>query len=261
MGPASSSPDDTLGAYCVSLLAYVSGLVGLAGLAVMGAWHLSIPDPVVPETRPASGWVTVDRPRAAFDLALPHLGEPVYSVLRHPAGGRKDVIRFGVPGETPIFAAIELYRPGAELDRFGDPLRAATAGAGLLGPAMRASIAPVIESKFGPVAAAEFLVEQSGRRWPCLGFARTFEAPRLRISGVYCERGAPNMARTVLACALDRLTLVSAGADATLSSLFARAELKRTSCALEDAPALRHPGDWIDAMTPPRLRGRLAELD
>jgi hypothetical protein len=257
---ASSAPEDTLRAYCVSLLAYVSGLVGLAGLTALVAWHLSAPDPVVSDIRPASGWVTVERARTAFDVALPHLGEPVYSVRRHPAGGRKDLILFGAPLETPVFAAVEVYRPGAELDRFADPLQEATEGAGLLGPAMRASIAPVFDSKFGPVAGVDFIVAGGDRRWPCLGFARNFEAPRMRISGFYCESAVPRHARSVLACALDRLTLVSAGADAALSEFFARAELKRNFCASKEAPMAQRPGDWIDALTAPRLRGRLAEL-
>jgi hypothetical protein len=36
-------------------------------------------------------------------------------VFRHPAGGRKDIFRWGPPDEKPV-AGLEIDRPGAEFD-------------------------------------------------------------------------------------------------------------------------------------------------
>ena len=91
-----------------------------------------------------------------------------------------------------------------------------------------------IDSKFGPVPLVDFAVAPQGptpdheRR--CLGFARPFNQPTMQIAGWYCSAGEEVVDRATLACALDRLTILSAGGDDQLAGLFARAELKRTFC-------------------------------
>jgi hypothetical protein len=64
--------------------------------------------------------------------------------------------------------------------------------------------------------------------------------------------------RGMLACALDRLSLLSAGSEPKLGALFARAELKRTYCGQNSVfvAATRKRNDWIEAARDPRLRGR-----
>ena len=52
----------------------------------------------------------------------------------------------------------------------------------------------------------------------------------MQIAGWYCSPGDEAVDRATLACVLDRLTILSAGGDAKLAGLFARAELKRTFC-------------------------------
>ena len=52
----------------------------------------------------------------------------------------------------------------------------------------------------------------------------------MQIAGWYCSPGEEVVDRATLACALDRLTILSAGGDAKLAGLFARAEIKRTFC-------------------------------
>jgi hypothetical protein len=62
----------------------------------------------------------------------------------------------------------------------------------------------------------------------------------------------------MLACALDRLTLIAAGSEPKIGALFAQAELKRTFCGANNVflAATRKRNDWIDAERDPRLRGR-----
>ncbi len=73
-----------------------------------------------------------------------------------------------------------------------------------------------------------------GTRRHCLGFVRDYDDPRLQLSGWFCQGGADFIARSTLACALDRLTLLSAGSEAKVGALFAQAELNRSFCGQRD---------------------------
>jgi hypothetical protein len=54
---------------------------------------------------------------------------------------------------------------------------------------------------------------------------------------------------------LSRLILLTAGNESKLAELFARAELKRGSCAAS-APSTT-PADWVTDAESPRLRGTI----
>jgi hypothetical protein len=54
---------------------------------------------------------------------------------------------------------------------------------------------------------------------------------------------------------LNRLTLLAAGNKPKLAELFARAELKRGSCATAATSVV--PADWVTGAENPRLRGPL----
>ena len=89
----------------------------------------------------------------------------------------------------------------------------------------------------------------------------------MQIDGWYCSAGDEAVDRTTLACALDRLTMLSAGGDAKLAGLFARAELKRTFCG-QRSPILAATPEHNVPVAAPRgvklaknanLRGRLPQ--
>jgi hypothetical protein len=71
--------------------------------------------------------------------------------------------------------------------------------------------------------------------------------------------------RATLSCALDRLTMLSAGGDADLAALFAHAEVKRTFCG-QRSPILAATPEHAVKVPLPRntksgavkLRGRLS---
>ena len=99
-----------------------------------------------------------------------------------------------------------------------------------------------------PRRTGRFASHVSGKPQPCIGFAHSFETPRLQISGWSCQGDNPQIQRQAVACALDRLTMLSAGNDPKLAELFARAELRRAGCgALAPASA-----DWVTATHEPR---------
>jgi hypothetical protein len=125
---------------------------------------------------------------------------------------------------------LEVYRPGVPGDRFIDPL--SEVAARLIGFPVTDDVKPagVIDDKFGAVSLVDFAIAPDGRERRCLGFARAFDDPSIQIAGWYCSAGSEVVDRAVLACALDRLTILSAAGDAKVADLFARAELKRSVC-------------------------------
>src|SRR4029077_19299640 len=83
-----------------------------------------------------------------------------------------------------------------------------------------------IDTKFGAVRVETSIDE--GRS--CLHVSRKYEELRFEISGTFCNAGLELVDHGMVACALDRLSLVSAGSEPRLATLFARAELRRTFC-------------------------------
>jgi hypothetical protein len=217
-------------------------------------------------------WAAAGHLQPAFDLASADSdGKTLtYEVLRHPAGGRKDILDGPAgPGGVPL-TRIEIYRPGAELvwsAATRNDLAAQLAPAGWSG----GEPAGMLDSKFGPVALMRFAQPQdravSGASVSaaatasagCTGFMASFpegaEASRLRLSGWDCRGDQPAAQRADLGCMLDRLTLLTAGGDARLAARFARAELHRRGCG-EAAQA--SATTWISSPDGPLLHGAVA---
>jgi hypothetical protein len=110
--------------------------------------------------------------------------------------------------------------------------------------------AGVIDSKFGPVTLLRLAGLARGDAPGCLGFR--LDQSDLRISGWSCQGDTLPARRAAVGCILNRLTLLTAGNDAKLAELFARAELKRASCAPATAAAAEN---WVTGTEDPRLRG------
>ena len=170
-----------------------------------------------------------------------------YEILRHPEGGRKDILRWAAGGEKP-FVELEIYRPGGELTELG-PAIAEIADRMDPGGAHESEAAGVIDSKFGTVT----LLRPAGGAPACLGFMTHLDQPDLRISGWSCQGDTLPARRAAVGCILNRLPLLNAGNEPKLAELFARAELKRGSCAA--APASTDAASWVTDSENPRLRG------
>jgi hypothetical protein len=221
---------DEMRATLVRVSAYVGGL---AALSIFAA-HVFDAAPVIAASEPAprADWVEIERPHAAFTLTIPEAAEAPagYAIRRHAAGGgRKDILSLGdAQGDAP-YLRVEIYRPGRESVRFDDAGSEIAARAGELGPANAVHVQEPVDSKFGPLALVDFSTAGETPRH-CLGFARSYDDPRLQISGWFCQGADKMIERAMLVCALDRLTLLSAGSEPKVAALFAKAELNRSFC-------------------------------
>jgi hypothetical protein len=220
--------------------AFVQGLAFLCGLAVLSifcAWIFQ-PQKAIGVAAPAhqTEWSEIARPFPAFALSIPEAADaPSHYVIRRnvEGGGRKDILSLGDADSASPYLQVEIYRPGSEIRRFGGPKATIAADAIALGPvALRGTDQP-LTSKFGPLDIVAFDTS-AGMPRHCLAFVRSYDNPQLQLSGWFCQGGADFIERSTLACALDRLTLLSAGSEPKVGALFAKAELNRSYCGQRD---------------------------
>jgi len=240
---------------CCRMLAHLVAYVGaLALLAIVGIhlWdELPAGDALKPSAR--ADWRVALRSHPAFAVSefdLPEKTE-AYEILRHPDGGRKDILRWGPQGPGPV-AEIEIYRPGGQ----SSPSGPAAELAARIDPdgLHELETAGIIDSKFGAVTLLRVL-GGTDRAQSCLGFIKRVDDPNLQISGWSCQGDALPARRAAIGCILSRLILLTAGNDPKLAELFARAELKRGSCAASATSP--KPADWVTGAENPRLRGAI----
>ncbi len=268
MRPASHSIPDDIRATLVRLLAYMGGLAVLAAAA---ASFFAAPADIVAALgstsaqRPA--WSTVERPYPAFELLMPELigGTYNYAIQRRAKdGARKDMLSWGEPADAGPYVMIEIYRPAVAGDRFLDA--SSEIATRIVDYAVTDDVKPIgqIDSKFGSVPLVDFAVATQGHERRCLGFARPFKEPAMQIAGWYCSAGHEVVDRAMVACLLDRLTLVNG--DAKLAEMIARAEVKRTFCGQRN-PILAATPEREEHIAPQQpaklraaLRGRLSHV-
>ena len=234
MHPALHSWREELPALFVRLLAYVGGLALLSIAAADFFQPPPVKSAVTPVHRPA--WIEVERPFPAFALAIPEASDQPesYAIRRHAAGGgRKDILGLGNPDGLTPYLQVEIYRPGSEISRFAKPAKAIAEDAAGMEPINLTPAAEPLPSKFGPLSVIAFDTAKGAARH-CLGFVRAFADPRLQLSGWFCQGGGDFVRQSTLACALDRLTLLSAGSEPKVGALFAKAELNRDFCGQRD---------------------------
>jgi len=246
----------------VRILAYL-GAIG--ALSLIAAEFFKQPELIAQSDAPQRpAWIEVDKPWPAFELSIPGFGEDEtrYAIRRHAeGGGRRDTLSFGELGRTQRFINFEIYRAGREIGDFGRPSDDVRELAAEQGRVSGLRSAMPIPSKFGPFQTYEFAIGPFNG-YNCIGFVRSFETPRVQISGLSCNMNLL-VDRSVISCALDRLTLMSAGSDPDIARLFAQAELKRSFCGMRDhllyATPKRPGSETALSVEPkPRLRGRIA---
>lgn len=252
--PALRSFGAECGAVLLRLLAYVGTLTIIAMLALQLYAGLLQDDAPTLEAAPA-GWSTSLLTPPAF--AVSQFDMPgttaTYEILRHPDGGRRDIMRWFTAADQMAVASIEIGRPGAESGP-ADTGTAVTAQLSHVG-ITEVQAAGQVDSKFGSIRLLS-LVDGAGQALPCLGFVKDFASPRLRLDGWSCQGETVVAQRAAIACTLNRLMLLHAGNDAKLAELFAHAELRRPDC-VPGASAARESADWIAGAQNPSLRGAL----
>jgi hypothetical protein len=245
----------------IRFLAYVGGIGALSFFAAHVFQTPAVEVAVEPEPRPE--WVTVAKPYPAFLLTLPDLGEESrYAILRNQdGGGRKDIMTFGELGRSLRYVMVEIYRPGSEIERFGNPMSEIAARAAELSPVAVPRPSLPLKTKFGTFSTAEFSAGRFGIGH-CIGFVRSMNDPRLQIAGMSCSMDHL-VNRNAVACALDRLSLMSAGSDPDIAKFFAQAEIKRNFCGQRDpllyaTPKRDYPNSAATTASMPfQLRGGL----
>ena len=230
------------------LFVYVGALAlfGILGLAALG----QLPDMRGDEPAEKQGWAEASRSHPAFALSKLDSSEKTasYTILRHPEGGRRDVMRWAGDADKPM-AELEIYREGGEFD----VTRPATTDLAVqmgLGAATPLEQAGLIDTKFGPVALFRPIGKAEETR-ACLGYLKRNEEPALQISGFSCQGDTLPARRAAIACTLNRLTLLTSGNEPKLAELFAHAELKRTGCTPVGS------SDWLLGAANAQLRGAL----
>ena len=251
--PALISFADEVRGTLARLSAYV---MTLALLAILGiALCNALPGAMVTEPPAKGGWSQVERPARAFAVRQANLHDKteVYEIFRHPEGGRKDTLRWIAADGKPV-AELEIYRPGGELHQQDRVAAELSAGMDHPGGARELEAAGLIASKFGAVTLRGPSGSADDGR-ACLGFIKRIADPPLQISGWSCQGDDIPARRAAVGCMLNRLVLLTAGNDAKLAELFARAELRRSDCEATAASALS--ADWVTGADNPGLRGAL----
>jgi len=259
--PASRTVPEDIPGTIVRILAYIGAV---AILSVAAASLFRTPELVTSTDDPAPRpkWIDVDRPHAAVELLVPELGGAPsrYAILRRDAdGARKDVLTWGEPAGSGPYVMVEIYRPGSSGERFLDAAGEIAARIIEFPITDDVKAAGQIESKFGAMSLVDFAIAPEGQERRCLGFARAFDTPAVQIAGWYCSTGQEVVNRATLACAFDRLTIMSAGGDDNLAQWFAHAELKRTFCGQRNTILAATP-ERRDSLAGPlrtMLRGRI----
>lgn len=248
--PALTSFADDVCAAVARLFAYV-GTLALLAILMVHFWH-QLPEIADHKVALKPSWTVAARAQPAFALSTLDRDKKsgTYAILRHPDGGRKDILRWLGADNRPV-AELEIYRPSHEA--FAGQRPAADLAARMPSGGTGLEPAGVIDSKFGTVALfrRENTIDGAGA---CLGFLKTQHDPALIISGWSCEGDGLPARRQAIACMLDRLTLVNAGNESKLAEFFAHAEPKRRSCRAAGPTAT---GDWITDANDPHLRGAL----
>src|ERR1700730_10516532 len=205
--------------------------------------------PGAPPVKASGSETSRSYPALAVSSLDPSEKTEAYTILRNPEGGRKDIFRWADKEEKPI-AELEIYRHGREFDP-SIPSAADLAARMIPAPAPELEPAGLVDSKFGMVTLLRRTGEADAAR-SCLGFIRRLAAPHLQISGWSCQGNGWPARRAAIACTLNRLTLLTSGNEPKLAEMFARAELRRGSCA---TAAPTNSADWVTEAENPVLRG------
>jgi hypothetical protein len=249
----------------VAKLAAVVAMLVLAGgalaLLLPNPGDASAPESVTPPTAMKPAFVPVMRPLRLFALEAPEFTKVSvnYEAIRSTMGdGREDDLSFGEVVNTDApFMRIGVYRAGSEASEpapFAVDLTRRAAAVGLSVAKIRQS--EPMHPKFGDMQTADIKLSGKGVERPCIAYRRAVASEPLRIAGWYCAPIDGFAGRASLSCLIDRLNLISAGADTALRDSFVAAERRRVACGripmLANSAAMPSVAEGKD---PPRLRG------
>ena len=229
-----------VGAMALAAVVAIAGALNLA--ATLAAPRHDGSQSVPAENAPQS-WIDINHPIALYDLSgtdFAKLPRSVHARRHQPDGAREDILTFGAMGPSKPYMRLSLLRTGHDAvtpvdsdgDTFGDDL-ARLAGIGDQSvTALHGTT--TISTRLGVVTVGDLQLRDDGGATSCLGF-RGFPggSDGLRILGFACGIAGKPIGRSALACAIDRIDLVSAGDDRRLRAIFVAAEREPTSSCAE----------------------------
>ena len=175
--PKLTSFADEVCATFARLFVYM-GTLALLGILTIHGWD-QLQEVFAEEPNSKPGWSKADRSYPAFVVSQQesHEKSASYTILRHPEGGRKDILRWIGADDRPA-AELKIYRPGAEFD----PTTGASLAARMSGTS-GLETAGVLDTKFGAVA----LLRQTGvaEARSCLAFFKRSRRSGSAIIGVF----------------------------------------------------------------------------
>jgi hypothetical protein len=90
-----------------------------------------------------------------------------------------------------------------------------------------------LETRFGPVRAANFQINADGRIKLCVSYLSRFDTDALRYKGWLCEASGARPNLTALACILDRITLKNPLPSAAAQTFFESKAGRAPRCSAE----------------------------
>ncbi|OYW63888.1 MAG: hypothetical protein B7Z40_14390 [Bosea sp. 12-68-7] len=219
-------------------------------------------------TTPAGrdSWIEISKPIAMFSLESPDLDRATMALeaRRSPDGSRREeLLTFGALTDSKAHLALRLTVEAAQ-DDLSQPfiialVRAAAARALSV---QRSGLPAAIQTRFGPVEAADATLSDGHVSRACVAFRREAGALPLAMSGWWCGAEGRPADRRQLVCLIDRLDLLNAGEDRALRTAFARTELNRQpGCVTPRLSATGRKVSWLDADGPtPALRTKTATV-
>lgn len=202
------------------------------------------PQAPTPAAAVPHSWVDVAGPVASFALDSPIFGKVplLYTAQRQvPGGGRRDRLAFGQfdGGATP-YLQISLYRIGSDTPPAASFFVELARRAAETALAVTRSDQPApLATRFGDFEVADIALARGAVQSSCLGFRFHDEKPGFQVAGFACGAAGKPIERAALACTLDRLRFVAAGADHDLGLFFAADDpARRWACG--DGHILMH---------------------
>ena len=191
-----------------------------------------------------SGWVKILRPFHRYDLPAPFVaGERLdYEARRHATGGgREDFLTYGEFDGKTAFVRLAVTRHGSEKMAaptfYVDMARRAAA----IGVSIDRADPPTPQStRFGEFEmAAMSMLKGRLARDNCRGFRFSVPPSGVAIAGFACGADGKPLSGSELACAIDRLDLVSAREDKVLRDFFAAAATRGGTGCGGPGPSMR----------------------
>lgn len=192
----------TVGAYAGKAVRYSFYVAGTFMFAVVGIAAAQL-------------WGFFNQPsnvstKASFQIATPELTRltPTANSARFNAGWQ-EVLQYGRVHDRDTDFTLVVNMPSNP----GTPyVRDYSAEMSSLRPLLRSAYFGAttyydLETRFGPVRAANFQVNSDGRIKLCVSYLSRFDTTALYVKGWFCEAGGARPNFHTLACMLDRITL------------------------------------------------------